>query len=146
MRNPVVLSEQLGWRGVFALHMTLGAGIAGACLHGPLVLLLLISAIAQLNVLSAPDFILVLCGYCVAAFSALSATALSGELSHARAALTMPLYWPLSSIAAARALIALVFRPHHWAKTTHGVSLRASPVFASPDAERVAESSARHTA
>jgi hypothetical protein len=39
----------------------------------------------------------------------------------------MPLYWPLSTVAAALAVLGLVFRPHHWAKTRHGVSARAVP-------------------
>ena len=47
--------------------------------------------------------------------------------SHARAALTMPFYWPLASIAAVRAMFELMFRPHHWSKTAHGVSPRAPP-------------------
>jgi glycosyltransferase XagB len=40
------------------------------------------------------------------------------------AAVTMPLYWPLSSIAAIMALGDLLFRPHHWSKTAHGAAAR----------------------
>jgi len=32
----------------------------------------------------------------------------------------MPLYWPLSTIAAARAVLQLVVRQHHWSNTDHG--------------------------
>ncbi len=35
--------------------------------------------------------------------------------------LLMPLYWLLMSIAALRALVDLVVRPHHWHKTEHGL-------------------------
>jgi hypothetical protein len=73
----------------------------------------------------------------VAAFSALTASALSGDRAHARAALSMLMHWPLSSIAVVRALGALAFRPHRWAKTAHGVSARFSPVFtARPEPEQ----------
>ena len=54
---------------------------------------------------------LAICGYCVAIFAALTASALSNNLSHARAALTMPLYWPLASLAALRALFELAVPP-----------------------------------
>ena len=38
----------------------------------------------------------------------------------------MPLYWPLATIAAARAFAGLIARPHNWTKTTHGVSRRGA--------------------
>ena len=74
-----------------------------------------------------------LIGYCVAVFAALTASALSGDLSHARAAPSMPFYWPLATLAAWRALLELLVRPHHWAKTAHGVSLRQIKRFPQPD-------------
>jgi cellulose synthase/poly-beta-1,6-N-acetylglucosamine synthase-like glycosyltransferase len=135
MRDPADIFRRTGPGGFFALHMTLGAGVASALLHGPLMIYIIVLSFARWHSLSAPDVILVLSGYCVAAFSALTATALSGELSHARAALTMPLYWPLSSIAAFRAFFALIFRPHRWAKTIHGVSQRPPPLMRAKPAQ-----------
>jgi hypothetical protein len=41
----------------------------------------------------------------------------------------MPLYWPLASIAAYRALFELFLRPHHWAKTEHSLSPRQPTPF-----------------
>lgn len=35
-------------------------------------------------------------------------------------ALTLPLYWPLQSLAMLRALYGLFRQPHYWAKTPHG--------------------------
>ena len=67
-------------------------------------------------------------GYATAAYGAAVGTAKSGDLGHLRAALTMPLYWPLATIAAVRALIEFVAAPHYWAKTDHPArSARASP-------------------
>lgn len=43
----------------------------------------------------------------------------------------MPLYWPLSTLAAIAALFELAVRPHYWAKTKHGVSARARVAFTS---------------
>lgn len=71
-----------------------------------------VSRIARRSGLSTADFVLATAGYCVPIFAALTACALSGSLSHARAALTMPFYWPLSSIAVYPAFFELIFRPH----------------------------------
>ena len=124
MRNPLRTLIELGPFGFLGLHFTLAAGIAAALLHGPLALALALDWLTPLKIISDIDLALILFGYCVAAFSALSAAALSGELSHIRAAVSMPLYWPLSAIAAYRALWDLFRRPHFWAKTAHGLSLR----------------------
>jgi predicted nucleic acid-binding Zn ribbon protein len=46
--------------------------------------------------------------------------------SLARWALLMPVYWALMSVAAYIALYQLVFKPHYWEKTLHGLHLRTS--------------------
>jgi hypothetical protein len=35
----------------------------------------------------------------------------------------VPLYWVMMAIAAAKAVIQLVFTPSYWEKTTHGLNL-----------------------
>jgi hypothetical protein len=40
---------------------------------------------------------------------------------------TLPLYWPLLSIAAIKALWEQKCRPHYWAKTPHGLSPAGPP-------------------
>ena len=124
MRDPVRCAREMGFGAFAIMQLTLAGGVIAALVHGPLAFVVLTAFLSPYN-LGPADFALALFGYCVAVFSALTASALSGNLSHARAALTMPLYWPLSTLAAARALWELVFRPHHWAKTEHGVSQRA---------------------
>ena len=47
---------------------------------------------------------------------------LEGWQSMGLAMAAYPLYWLLHSVAAARALYQLVVAPHHWNKTTHGIS------------------------
>lgn len=123
MRSPFRVGREMGWRGFAAMQLMLGGGVAAAFAHGPLAFIVMVAALSHYN-LAPVDFVLAVCGYCVAMFSALTACALSNTMSHARAALTMPLYWPLSTIAALRALFELAFRPHHWSKTEHGVSAR----------------------
>jgi glycosyltransferase XagB len=124
MRNPIRSAREMGLPAFAAMHLTLSGGLIAAFVHGPLAFILLTAMLSPYTLLGPADFILALFGYCVAVFAALTACALSGSLSHARAALTMPFYWPLSTIAAFRALFELIIRPHHWAKTAHGVSPR----------------------
>ena len=38
------------------------------------------------------------------------------------AALTVPIYWFMISLAAVKALVSLASRPFYWAKTRHGIS------------------------
>lgn len=124
MRDPVGVARQMGLRAFAAMQLMLGGGLVAAFVHGPLACVVLISALSPYDLLGPAGFMLALSGYCVAVFAALTATALSGNAGHLRAALTMPFYWPLSSLAAARAALELLVRPHHWSKTRHGLSLR----------------------
>ncbi len=125
MRNPVRTAREMGLASFASMQLILGGGIAAACVHGPIACILLVAALSPYDILGPADFVLALVGYCVAAFTALTASALTGSLNHARAALLMPFYWPLASIAAARAAVEILLRPHHWSKTIHGVSARA---------------------
>jgi cellulose synthase/poly-beta-1,6-N-acetylglucosamine synthase-like glycosyltransferase len=132
MRNPFRSASEMGLGAFLSMHLVLGLGILASLAHGPIAIVLFVAAVTPFDLLGPADFTLALSGYATAAFAALSAAALSGDLSHARAALTMPLYWPLSSIAAYRALWELIRRPHHWAKTTHGVSRARHAHFTAP--------------
>jgi len=132
MRNPFRVAHDMGLKNFAAVQLTLTCGLLAAFVHGPLALIVLYAALSPQDVLGPAGFILTLSGYCTAVFAALSASAISNDLSHARAAVTMPLYWPLASLAAYRALLELLVRPHHWRKTAHGVSLRRAPPPAAP--------------
>jgi cellulose synthase/poly-beta-1,6-N-acetylglucosamine synthase-like glycosyltransferase len=127
MRDPAKALREMGLGGFLAMQLVLGGGIAAAFVHAPLALLLIVAMVSPAQVLGDADLALALFGYCSAMFAALSATALSGNYSHLRAAFTMPLYWPLATIAAWRALYGLIVRPHFWAKTAHGQSTRDTP-------------------
>jgi glycosyltransferase XagB len=123
MRDPIRSAREMGLGAFASMQLTLAGGVVAAFAHGPLAFIVLIAALSPYDLLKIEDFILVVAGYVVAMLAALSACALSNNLGHARAALTMPMYWPLASLAAWRALFDLVFRPHHWSKTAHGVSM-----------------------
>ena len=125
MRDPLRTAREMGAPAFWSMQLVLGGGIAASFLHGPLALTVMFALFSPGDTLGVPGFALALGGYCVSVFATLTASALSGDLSHVRAAPTMPLYWPLATIAAAGAVFDLLLRPHHWAKTEHGVSPRA---------------------
>ena len=124
MRNPFRTAREMGFLAFASMQLVFATGLLAAFAHGPLAFILLTALLTPYDLLTPADLILAIAGYCVAIFASLTACALSNSISHARAALTMPLYWPLASIAAYRALFELIFRPHYWAKTKHGVSAR----------------------
>jgi len=132
MRNPFRAAHEMGGKAFVAMQLTLGCGLLATFAHGPLALVVLFAAISPQDVLGPAGFVLTLAGYCTAIFAALTASAIANDLSHARTALTMPLYWPLASLAAYRALFELLLRPHHWRKTAHGLSTRRVEPFATP--------------
>lgn len=136
MRDPIRTAREMGLSEFLSMQIIFATGLLAAFAHGPLAFIVLTAMLSPYDLLSTADFTLAIFGYCVAVFAALTACSLSGSLSHARAAFTMPLYWPLASLAAYRAFFQLLFNPHHWAKTTHGMSHRDQPHF--PDAPRIA--------
>ncbi|ABD05597.1 glycosyl transferases [Rhodopseudomonas palustris HaA2] len=135
MRRPRLFWRDAGWRGVLALNLFVGGSVLSALIH-PLLLLDLATtglALAQGEPLSPPSPWASLHGLAVAAGYVGSAVVAAiglkriGRLHDAAWLLLMPLYWICLSIAAWRALGELVWKPHHWQKTEHGVAARAAP-------------------
>lgn len=131
MRRPGSIARQLGGKSAAMLHLVLAGGVMAAFAHGPLLVylgftLLTIGAAG----IGLEDWLIMVAGYAIAAYAAAVATACSARPDALMAAPTMPLYWALSTVAAVRALLDLVVRPHYWSKTDHGVSLRQTPNFA----------------
>ncbi len=100
--------------------------ILSAFAHGPIFAVLAYAAFSPTFNLGPVDWALARFGYATAAYSVLTAAVIMRSWKIARAALTMPLYWPLSTIAALMAAMDFAFRPHYWAKTEHGLSKRSA--------------------
>lgn len=124
MRHPLRTLRELGLGGFLAMQLVLGGGVAAAFAHGPLALVVMVSALTPLNLLGPQDFALAVFGYATAIYGGLVGAAYMRDPRLALAAFTMPFYWPLATPAACRAFIELVLRPHFWAKTMHGIATR----------------------
>ena len=70
-------------------------------------------------------------GYAGVVFAALAAKASYARFS---TLLTLPLYWPLQSLAMLFAFVEMKFKPHYWAKTHHGA--KTPPSLSAPQAEQ----------
>jgi cellulose synthase/poly-beta-1,6-N-acetylglucosamine synthase-like glycosyltransferase len=118
MRRPGQAVRELGLGGFVSMQLTFGAAILSALVHGPWAVWLALSfAFPAMSV--APLF-LMLAAVSYAAGTAM-ALAAPGQKDGRRVwlAATLPLYWPLQSIAMVRALYGLAKCPHFWAKTPH---------------------------
>lgn len=121
MRQPFTSARQMGMWNWLAMQITLGGAILSACLAGPMALWLLICLLHPDLNLGTTGYVLLSIGYGVNVIAALLTR---HKLSAWRltTVATLPLYWPLLSLGAARALYGLAITPHFWAKTPHGLT------------------------
>jgi cellulose synthase/poly-beta-1,6-N-acetylglucosamine synthase-like glycosyltransferase len=126
MREPRRVMRELGFWPFVSMQLILGGGLLAAFAHGPLQALLVWTAL-DAGIAFAPElWVLALSCYVVAIYNEAAAAWLQRDWRMGFTALTMPLYWPLASIAAFFALLSFVFRPHFWAKTEHGLTARTA--------------------
>ena len=123
-------------RGLRALSLsaTLLAALLSALVHAPLTLLTLVYLSlgwsgSPLDWLAAA---FLASGYGVAGLATLIGQVRAGIPVIWSDLLGLPLYWPLQTIAAFRALWELVARPYFWDKTEHGLSDQTQCISASP--------------
>ncbi|MEO1405839.1 MAG: glycosyltransferase [Pseudomonadota bacterium] len=123
MTRPLDVAAEVGVRGYLCTHLLLAGAILSACLHGPLFIWCLASlAIPGMGV-GGISLAVVSLGYLVSAVSAILAP---GNRRHRwLLVMTLPIYWPLLSIAATRAIVELFRSPYSWAKTPHGLTAHA---------------------
>lgn len=120
-RNPAGKVAEMGlvkWLSAMAL---LGGSVVSAILHGPLAIWLL--ACALLPGLTPPveAFILLITGFGLHAAASIFSWP-EFRWRYVFATLTAPLYWPLQTIAAIKAIRELRKNPYFWDKTRHGLT------------------------
>jgi glycosyltransferase involved in cell wall biosynthesis len=137
MRQPGQLCARLGLRGFLGFQFTIGGTVAAALLH-PLWIVGLLDWACRGGRLGP---VAIICGALLAAGNLMAiGTGIFVALHRGGrgllgAALTIPVYWLLQSIAGYRALWHLAHAPFHWEKTTHGVSRVAWRIAPTPGIE-----------
>lgn len=122
------------WRtgAAVSFAVTLGAAIAAAFLHGPLVAWAIVGTVLGLASGGAPwlspwDGALLTAGWTFASLAGGVGLRRAGLPLRIRDLALLPLYWPLHSLAAGHALVQLLHSPFHWDKTPHAPRTSAFP-------------------
>lgn len=128
-----------GLRGFLSLQITLGAGILGAAMHGPMFLVLLSVLVSDaISHNASPWLWLDLMVFIISWGAASLANAVgawrAGLPIGFRDALMSLAYWPLQSLAFLWASSQLVFAPYYWNKTPHAPVQEALPAPLDADA------------
>lgn len=118
MRHPGVLYRELGFARFVSLQLSLGGAVLAPIFHAPLMVLVLIAALSSEFSLGTFGVVLLGSGLTVGVLGDVLAPG-PWHWSRLAAILTRPLYWPLHTISAVRALWELAVAPHFWAKTPH---------------------------
>lgn len=131
MRAPAALVRDLGWKKTIGLNVLLLSGVLGYLLLLPVLWLIAAmwwitggeswaaqSTIDALTTLNAVIWVTLPILFCAAALGATRRGWRRGLIW----TVTLPLYWPLGSVAACIAVWELVVSPFSWRKTRHGVS------------------------
>ena len=122
--SPASRIRVMGRKNYVSAVLLLSGSVLSAVFHGPFALWLVAQAV--LPGLTPPSEAIILCltGFSVHILSVV----MSGALASAgaiRALITAPLYWPLQTVAAGKAIYELIVRPFYWDKTQHGVSVKS---------------------
>ena len=115
-----------------SLWLTLGVSVLSALIHGPIALLLLVQSILAVcgwgPFISSTGLVLVATAWTSAALSMSVGAKRAGIDLQAKDLALAVAYWPLATLAAARAFYQLLFKPYYWDKTPHKPEpLRTAP-------------------
>ncbi|WP_298582659.1 glycosyltransferase [uncultured Kocuria sp.] len=134
MRRPVAVHRELGWRGALGLHLFV-LGTPLTALMNPVFWALAIAwylkepeGVALLFPPAVYYFALAcfMIGNAAVIYVNLLTTRVINKPTLLGAALLVPGYWVMMSVAAVKAAYQLVFNPSYWEKTSHGLDLAPS--------------------
>jgi glycosyltransferase XagB len=145
MRRPRRLLHDLGLSGAIAFQLLFAGSVLSALVH-PLFLAGLCYALVAAPLFSptaAADDATVfaaalICGYASTVVPNAVGLRRNGLLAHGWVLALTPLYWLLLSLAAWRGLLQLLYDPHRWEKTEHGLA-RTSRLSALAEREGTAD-------
>ncbi len=135
LRHPVALLRQVGWRQAAGFALLVGGTPLSFLALPPLYALFIVSLVIEPTTLSRffPGAVLwlsvasLIVGNALMVYVSMMGVFKRGRYAMALWALANPLYWLLHSVASYKALWQLLFRPHHWEKTVHGLTRGTRP-------------------
>lgn len=135
LRNPILLFQRIGVRGMFAFFMFIGGTPATFLINLPLWILFVVWLIFKPTWISDifPAWVLyislfnLLIGNAMVVYMNMLAVFRRRQYNLVTFALLNPVYWILHSLAAYKALWQLIVNPFYWEKTTHGLTTYSKP-------------------
>ncbi len=129
MRKPFTAASEIGLIRFIGLQLTFGVSLIASIMHLPL-FIWIAWCIFQLH-----SFEWWHAALCIIGYAGVVIAAFAAQANHARwfTLLTLPLYWPLQSIAMLFAFVEMKRKPHYWAKTHHGA--KSPPSLSTSQAE-----------
>lgn len=136
LRNPLQTAAEMGWQRFLQFHMVLTSVVVSVLVHPFFLTAFVFQMMNYFQGGQHGTYELVITG--LSAFNLAGGYLTYGLLAWAvqdmrksradRIAILMfPIYWLLISIAGWWAVLELLIRPHHWAKTDHGSAQRETP-------------------
>ncbi len=131
MRHPVTLWRQLGPRGFFSFQMIVGGTVFSFLLNPVYWLLTSLWLLTEAHLIRQlfPSIVYyaaavgLYVGNFVFTYVNVAGCLRRGYYDLVKFALLSPLYWALMSVGAYKGLVQLVYRPHYWEKTVHGLDI-----------------------
>ncbi|HEX5594513.1 MAG TPA: glycosyltransferase [Micromonosporaceae bacterium] len=131
LRSPRTTFRQLGWRGLVCLNLFVGATPVMALLNAvfwAMTVVWFVARPAAVQELFPPPFyylglVCLVFGNSMIIYLDVLTVRRIGRPDLLSTALMSPLYWIMASVAAAKAVLQLIFSPSYWEKTTHGLHL-----------------------
>ncbi len=133
MRNPIKLVQQLGWHALI-FQLVIGARTTFMLIN-PILWIATISYFTLYSIVGptieslypAPIFYMAVfslaAGNFVYLYNYMIGCAKRGQWELIKFVFLVPVYWLFVSIAAIKAFIQLLYKPHYWEKTNHGLHL-----------------------
>jgi len=140
MRDPLRLIREIGFRGFLSFQFVVGGTFFAALINPIYWLLTTLWFLLEWKFIQVifPGIIFFLGAFCLFlgnfAFTYMNvAGALRrGQYSFVKVALISPVYWALASVAAWVGFIQLMYKPHFWEKTAHGLNVTRSKEESAP--------------
>jgi Glycosyltransferases, probably involved in cell wall biogenesis len=142
MRHPIALIKEIGFRNFMSFQYIVGGTFFTALMnpfYWVMTLLWFVAQPAFIHVLfPGPIFLMgALCLYVgtfVFTYVNVAGAMRRGYYDMVRTAMLSPIYWAMSSIASWKGFVQLIFKPHFWEKTRHGLYQKPAET-AEPSAE-----------
>ena len=137
MRHPVALYRQIGWRSWWSFQFIIGGTFVSFLLNPIYWGMTTLWVMTEAHIIQQifPGFVYfagavgLFLGNFVFTYINVAGCIRRGHHDLVKYALLSPIYWALMSVGAWKGLLQLLYRPHYWEKTVHGLDLGVEPEY-----------------